>query len=247
MAKSESEKALEYVQSRESEAAKKLVRGPCITISRESGAGSGIVDDILLSILNEHQIENTSKWAIFDRNLIERVLEDHNLPRRLAKLISDEKQSAITGMLSELLGLQPSLRTLIHKKSETILQLASMGNVIIVGGAGNLVTEKMTHCFNVRLVAPLENRINRIQNYYHFERKKTIEFVKNEDFSRKEYFWKNFHRNIDDPLIYHMILNTGKLSYEEAAHVIARAVMERFPETFKQSAVSSLQSAVTFS
>jgi len=234
VARSESEKALEYVTAREAETNKPLVKGPCITVSRESGAGSGLVDEILKSYLERHQIENTSRWAIFDKNLIGRVLEDHNLPDRLAKLMSHEKISAFTVMINELLGLQPSMRTLLHKTSQTILQLTEIGNVIVVGRAGNIITSKMRNSFHVRLVAPFDNRVKRIQEFYHFNKKEAAEWVKNEDNSRKEYFIKNFHTDIDNPLNYHIILNTGLLSYEECAHTIGRMVMERFPETFKE-------------
>lgn len=243
MAKSGSEKAWEYIQSRESES-QVLVKGPSITVSRESGAGSGIVDEILKTFLEKHQITNTSKWGIFDRNLIEKVLEDHNLPDRLARLMSHENQSAITSMMNELLGLSPSMRTLFHKTSETIMQLAQMGNVIIVGRAGNLVTSRLNNCFHVRLVAPLENRVKRIQEYYQLDKKEAAEWVKKEDQSRREYYLKHFHKNIDDPLLYHLVVNTGEMTYSETAHLIGRSVMEKFPQTFtieSQSAFISVK------
>ncbi len=229
--KSGSEKALEYIESHSRD--KKIRKtGPCITVSRQSGAGSGIVDEKLKSILQKNQSDEFGEWAIFDKNLIERIMEDHNIPDRLGKLFSSEKQSAITNMVNELLGLMPSTKTILHQTAETILQLGITGNVIIVGRAGNVITSHLKNTFHVRLVAPLEDRIIRIQDYYKINRKQAIEWIKKEDKSREDYYSKNYHRNIDDPLLYHLTINTHLLSYEEAASVIAHAVMKKFPAMF---------------
>jgi cytidylate kinase len=37
-----------------------------------------------------------------------------------------------------------------------------------------------------------------------------------------------FGREIDDPMLYHMIINTDKISYENAARLIGDAVINRF-------------------
>jgi cytidylate kinase len=230
-AKSSSEKALEYIESHSKES-KETKRGPCITVSRQSGAGSSLVDDKLKEIFESNQKPGYGEWAIFDKNLMEKIMEDHNIPQRLSKLFTLEKQSAITNMVTELLGLQPSARTILHKTAHTILQLAQTGNSIIVGRAGNIVTSKLNNVFHIRLIAPIEDRILRIQSYYDFNRKEAIEWIKKEDQSRYEYYMKNYHKDINDPLLYHMVLNTNLLGYDEAATIIAKAVMKRFHEMF---------------
>jgi cytidylate kinase len=231
-AKSESEKAIEYLESHSkgSHIIKKV--GPCVTVSRQSGAGSGIIDEILKDILHQNQSDEYGDWAIFDRNLIERILEEHQLPERLGKLFQAEKQSAITSMMNELLGLQPSKYLLLQKTTQTILQLAQMGNVIIVGRAGNVITAHLSNSFHIRLVAPYEDRIKRMMDYYRVGRREAIEMIKREDDSRKEYLLKNYHKEIDDPLLYHLVVNTHLLSYEEAANAIANSVMRKFPKMF---------------
>ncbi|MCX6150521.1 MAG: cytidylate kinase-like family protein [Ignavibacteriales bacterium] len=230
--KSESEKAREYLESHTAGSHLIKMVGPCITVSRQSGAGSGIVDEKLKDILRQHQSEEYGDWEIFDKNLIEKVLEDHNLPERLGKLFHQEKHSSAKSMVSELLGLQPSMYSLLHKTTHTILQLAQMGNVIIVGRAGNIITAHLPNSFHVRLVAPLEDRIKRMMDYYNVGRKEALAMIKNEDDSRKEYLHKHFHKDIDDLLLYHLVLNTNLLSYEETANIIANAVMKKFPKMF---------------
>lgn len=242
-ARSASEKAFDYIEYHErlTDSPRKRLAGPCITVSRESGAGSGLVDDILKDYLQKHQKEGYGDWAIFDKNLIEKVVEDYNLPERLTKILTREGYNTVDLMFRELFGLQPSMRSLLHKTTKTILQLANIGNVIIVGRGAPVITANLKNAFHFRLVAPLEDRIKRIMVYYNFNRKEAIEWIKNEDNSRKEYFMKNFHKNIEDPLLYHITINTNLMSYEEAAFTIGNAVMKKFPEMFNLKTNSAVK------
>ncbi len=229
-------KAVEYVESHE-----KLFRqtrehsplGPCITVSRESGAGSGIIDEYLREILQKNRKEDFGDWAIFDRNLIEKVIEDHNLPERIKNVIDKETYTNIDTIYKEWLGVQPSFREIFRKTSQTILDLAKIGNVIIVGRGANLITLNLSNTFHVRFVAPYEIRLKRIQEYFNFEKKEAAEWIKNEDQTRHDYISKNFHKDISDPLIYHLTLNTYLIPHKECAKIIAGAVMRKFPEAFK--------------
>jgi cytidylate kinase len=241
ISKSESAKALEYLESHSKGSLITKKVGPCITVSRQSGAGSGIIDEKVKDILQEYQNEEYGEWAIFDKNLMEKILEDHQLPERLGKLFREEKKSGMASMMNELLGLQPSKFTLLHKTTQTILQLAQMGNVIIVGRAGAVITANLPNSFRVRLIAPVEDRIKRMMDYYLTGRKEALERIKDEDTSRKEYLKENFHKDIEDPLLYHMIINTHQLSYDEAAQVIANSVMNKFPQMFLKKDVILLK------
>lgn len=233
-AKGECQKAIEYVESHSKESTAPGNPGPCITISRQSGAGSGLVDEKLKELLEARQSQNCGQWAIFDRNLIEKVLEDHNLPERLGKFLTAENFSSMNTLLNEMLGLQPSMRTLFHKTAETIMKLAYIGNVIIVGRGATVITAGLPNTFHVRLVAPFDNRVARIQEFHKFSKKEAIEFIKKEDEGRHHLFQKYFHKDIDDPLLYHMTLNTGMLSYEQSARIIFEAVLNKFPDKFNR-------------
>jgi cytidylate kinase len=84
----------------------------------------------------------------------------------------------------------------------------------------------------VRLVAPLDNRIKHLQGLYRFDKKEALEFIKREDLDRKDFLLTYFHKDINDPLNYNLTINTGLMSDDEAAHLIAGAVIKKFPELF---------------
>lgn len=232
------EKARIYIEKHynESEEAKlhkrKLHPGPTITLSRETGIGGTLICEKLSEYFNKYAIPGYDDWTYFDRNLMEKIIEDHNLPDYFKKYLSEEKPNKIDSWISEMLGISPSKFLLLHKTSQTILKLAGFGNVILVGRGANIITSIFPNTFHVRLVAPLEFRIENASKLYDVEKKKAAEFIKEEDQARKDYIWKYFHKDIDDPLLYHAVINTNVLEPEEIAEMIGHCVIKRFPEFF---------------
>ncbi len=230
--KSGFEKAKQYIESHSELGQDKIPQGPCITISRETGAGSDMVSEHLIDFLKAHIKNKSINWSIFDRNLIEKVIEDHHLPGTLNDYFSEDKKSKFTSMINELFGVHPPLWTILQKTSSTILNLAQVGYVVIVGRGGNIITAKLKNCIHVRLTGNLEDRIIHVENHYSIGRKEAIEFIKKEDINRKNYIFTNFRKQIDDPSIYHLIINTSLVSYEETAGIIGKLAINRFPEIF---------------
>lgn len=207
--------------------------GPTITISRETGIGAERICEELIKYFKITAKENNYDWTYFDKDLIAKVIEHHDLPDRLSKFMTNEQNSSMNLMLNELLGLQPSRLKLIHKTSETVYQLAELGNVIIVGRASNLITSQLKNTFHVRLVAPLNDRIKNAQALYNKDKKEITEFIKKEDKLRSDFVHKYYHKDITNPLLYHLVINTSLLTYEDIAETIACNVVKKFPKLFE--------------
>jgi cytidylate kinase len=99
--------------------------------------------------------------------------------------------------------------------------------VIIIGRGANIITARLDSVFHVRLVAPLEMRIRRIQENDGLDRKAALEFVQREDRGRKRYLRKHYQKDINDPLLYHLVINTELMGYEKAAQLVGDVVMEK--------------------
>ncbi len=232
------ERARIYIDKhyQESDAAKfhkrKMNPGPIITISRQTGIGAAAICEKLTEYFNRNAISDYKDWTYFDRDLIEKVMEDHNLPDHFRKFLTEEKPTKVDSWFGEILGISPSKISLLHKTTHTIMKLAEFGNTIIVGRAANVILSKKPNAFHVRLVAPLNFRIENASKLYNVDHKVAAEFIKQEDEERKNYFWKYFHKNVDDPLLYHSVINTNLLSFEEIAEMIGHCVIKRFPSFF---------------
>lgn len=199
-------------------------RRTVITVSRQAGAGSHVVAEDLISRLQSRATGTSRPWMIFDRNLVERVLEDHDLPARLAKFMPEDRVSEMSDTLDALFGLHPSAWTLVRKTADTILHLAELGNIVVIGRGANIITSKLDFAFHVRLVGSPTKRVEHVRAYKHLSLQEAIEYVRDRDLGRRRYVKKYFAKDIDDPLLYHLVINTDLVSFEEAARLIAEAV-----------------------
>ena len=200
---------------------------PAVTLSRQAGCGALVVAQKLAALLQQRSLPSDPPWTVFDRNLMEKVLEDHNLPARLAQFLPEDRATELQDIAHEFFGLRPGSWAMIEQTSETILKLAELGNVILIGRGANIITAKLPHVIHVKLIAPLEARLKHCQERYGMAAKAAREFCQREDEGRRRYLKKYFQANVDDALLYDMIINTGKVSFDTAAGLIADAVWGR--------------------
>ncbi len=201
------------------------MRMRAVTISRQSGSGGHAVAEKLVSYLRTHSEKEGCPWTVFDRDLVQKALEEHHLPERMARFMPEDRISEMVDTMDELFGLHPPSWTLVRKISETIHHLAELGNVIIIGRAASIITARLKYVFHVRLVGSLAKRIAHMQELKGLSAKEAREFVLREDLGRDRYLKKYFGKDIDDPLLYHLTLNTDLISYDEAARLIGEAML----------------------
>lgn len=197
---------------------------PSITVSRESGSGGEVICQKLGEKLSE---KLSADWAVWDRNLLDLVLKEMQLSAKMAEFLPEAGRSGIESFVRELLGVHPSLWTMVEKTNETIERLARVGNVIIVGRGAHLVASRHRKTFSVRIVCPLEERARRLAATREgLDRDAARALIQREDRDKEEYLAKYFHHDINNPHDYDMILNTRHLEPEEAVDMIFVAFTE---------------------
>jgi cytidylate kinase len=233
-AKSSFEKCRAYMESQlqsrkgPARAARTLQSGPAITISRQTGAGAHTIAAELAAFLDQHGPAGKCPWTVFDRTLVEKVLEEHNLPRDFERFLREDRRSYLDEIMEEVLGLHPPSWNLVRQVTETILNLADLGRVILVGRGAHIITARMANVFHVRLVGSLEKRVEYAMEFYKLPRRAAAEFVRKTDRGRAAYVRKHFQCDVDDCLQYHLVINTDRISFADAAQVIGTAALNHF-------------------
>ena len=200
-----------------------------ITISREAGAGGIIIAELLAKRLTAaERTTATSPWAVFDANLAKQVLEDHELPPHLERFITEDAGLPIEEMVEELLGLHPPAWRLVQHTTKTILRLASLGRAILVGRGASVVTARLSNVFHVRLVAPLATRIQHAAEHYHLSEAEAATSVTKRDQARRRYLRRYFRAEIDNPTLYDVTLNTGRLGFDRSAEAIEQLALQHY-------------------
>ena len=225
------ERALTFINTQMQPAGKGLaslredVPRRAVTISRQTGSGAHVVAEKLAALLQAHTPKDACPWTVFDRNLVAKVLQEHHLPERVARFMPEDRISEISDTMEELFGLHPPSWLLVRQITETILHLAELGNVILIGRGAAVVTGKLDYVFHVRLVSSLEKRAQRIQELNHLSNQAALELIQREDRGRERYLKKYFMTDVDDPLLYHLMINTDLISHATAARIIADAML----------------------
>ena len=198
-----------------------------ITISRQTGTGGLAIANLLARYLDKVGPCPQKAWTVFDKNLVEEVLKQHNLPKDMAAYLSEERTSELQDMVEEMLGLHPSSWEMVRRVTETILNLAELGNVILVGRGANVITARLSHAFHIRIVGSLERRVERLQEFEKVSEKAARRIIEESDQARQRYVKKHFRRDLDEVVLYDLVLNTDRISDDDAARLIGEAALTR--------------------
>ena len=203
---------------------------PFITLGHETGAGATTIGQLLVPLLDQSLGEKGQGWIFLDKNLLAYALAKHNLPERLAAHLPEDKVSEIKAMIGEWLGLHPSLWDLEHKVAAVILQLAHVGRVVIAGRAAYLITRSLPGGFHVKLVASPEVRAQRMMKLLNCDAVAAAAHNRETDLARHRYVKARFGRDIDDPHLYDLVINTDRMSPAAVARLIIDALHGRLAD-----------------
>jgi cytidylate kinase len=92
--------------------------------------------------------------------------------------------------------------------------------MVIVGRGGQAILKQKVGVFHVRIVAPLEVRVERIMKSGGLSRDDALRFIEDNDKAMAEYLRRFYNLDWEDPAIYDMVLNTGKMDLGIAARII---------------------------
>jgi cytidylate kinase len=202
---------------------------PCITISRQMGAGGIEIAELLAERLG---VSSNCRWAVFDRDLAERVWANENLPRPVDHFCRQEVPPAIRDVVQELLGVRTTGSHMVEHTAVTILRLVYLGNAIFVGRGANILTAHQKSVLHVRLTAPFAKRVRQIEEHHLLGTQEAVELITATDDARRRFIKHNFGAEIDDPINYHFVINTGLTGYVEAARIIADATVNLHSRAF---------------
>jgi cytidylate kinase len=120
----------------------------------------------------------------------------------------------------------PPQKRMLYKQAmeEVIRGLASQGNVIILGRAGQAILRDFPYVLHVRVTAPKMLRAERIAQKHGIPLPGALAQVEASDRTRRLYVKRFYNIRWDDPALYDLIINTEHISIETAAIMIAESV-----------------------
>lgn len=205
---------------------------PFITLSREPGAGAWSLAQQLVQCLNADDPAGRP-WTAWDRELMEKVARDYHLSTQLIDSLEEANHSWLTEFLSGLSSAdvpeQADEARIYGRMVATIRALAQAGRVVIVGAGSVFVTRPMPGGIHVRLVAPLEKRIEFMAHTCNMTPKAAAARIKEMEHNRQVFFRRYWPKEAIAPESFALTINTATLSTETIIDLLKTVVRHAVP------------------
>ena len=192
---------------------------PFVTISREYGCLGYALGEALAELLNSGR-KNERRWDLYDRNLLDRLMEDMHLSRELAETLTSRAQSSMEDYLKIVLSNYPPEVMVYKKLIETIRTIAANGHAIIIGRVGNVITRDMPRGFHVRLIAGEEKKIDNLGKLCGLSHQEAKKVLAEKGDVRDQFILKRLKVDISDPHLYDLVINATHYTSEGMARLI---------------------------
>lgn len=115
-------------------------------------------------------------------------------------------------------------RGYVAQMEALILKYAAGDKVVIIGRGSPFLLQEVPFCLRVRLVAPLETRLERIMARERLNRPAAARLIARVDGDRACYIRANYGADWDLDQAYDLTLNTGSLAYDQVAEMLVEAL-----------------------
>jgi cytidylate kinase len=189
---------------------------PFITLSREPGAGAWTLAQHLAEALDAPATAPEQRWTCWDRELMEKVAADQHIHGPLIESLEESSHSWLTGFFGSL-SLKDEVACadeawLYAKVAGTIRALAQAGRTIIVGAGGVFITRRMPGGIHVRLVAPLDQRIEQLARHQGISMEQSADRIRQYEKNRSTFFRRYWPHEQLNPELFTLTLNTASIA-----------------------------------
>lgn len=200
-----------------------------ITISRQLGSGGRdigrkVAEKLGITYLDNEIVSAAARMA----GVSEEALSD-----------ADERRPTLLGQIADLLAryptavelgiptvdIEPSMSqdTFRHLIEDVIRDVASKGSAVIVGRGGQMILKDNPIVFPVHVYAPFEVRVKRVAEREHISRSEAEKAVRDADHHRSGYIRTYYKADWQDPNLYALMVNTGRLDIDTSVDLIVQA------------------------
>ncbi len=208
---------------------------PVVTISRQFGAGGSSVAELVAAELHAD---------IVDKKLVDEVAGRLQLKPADVEAESEHPRRLFDRIIRSFSSLEPGMGAawtppypddpffdprveIIRLTEQTIKEAAASGNVVIVGRAAAFVLRDRPEVFRVFLRAPEASRVKTLVERFGLDEATARRKMHETDANRAAYTKQLYGRDWTDPDEYDLIVNTGRIDYATAAHIILHGVEGR--------------------
>ena len=191
-------------------------RLPTITLSMEPGSGGTLL---------AQQIADRLEFDLFNRKIVEEIAKSAEIRATVIETLEKDRLSGIEDFIASLVKdyyIHPDLY--LEHLFEVVSTIAKHGRAVIVGRGANFILPP-AEIFAVRVIAPLNIRIDNVARHFQVTSEEAKRRVIRRESRRQAFIRHSFNADIANPIHYNMTVNTGKMSIAAAVEAVIAAVM----------------------
>lgn len=195
-----------------------LREGPWLSFSQQLGA----MGHTLAS-----RAADSLGWQLFDKEILHSIANHAGHRERVLTLQDERPMSRVDDYLKHLLV--PGYATRPEYEIELFRVIASVGRrglTVFVGRGVNWVLDSR-YGMRVRVIAPRHVRVGRVAADEKISERDAERQVDDDDAVKRAFIRQVYHRDIDDPLGYDLMLNSGEFDLAAATEVVLTATRRK--------------------
>jgi len=204
-------------------AKKSGLAGPVITISREVGCNGLVVARMLAAELNKQR--KSEDWKVLSKEIFYKSAQELHLePEKIQKMFKQTDTSTFDHILKAFGDKHyKSEAKITNTVREVIYSLATSGFNIIVGRASHIIAKDIKNSLHLRLVAPLDYRINTIMENNKLNHEEAHAFIKKVEQERIT-FRKVLRAESELEVPFDLTINRASFTDQQAIDLIMKAI-----------------------
>ncbi len=202
------------------EKAKVFESGPVITISRQYGCYATEIAIKLTKMMTKY---SPNAWDYITKEVLEESAKKLEVSvHEIAHIFGADEKSFLSDIMVSFSTKNYKSDSVIRKTIHSVVRTyAEQGNCVIVGRAGCVIAKDIKKSLHVKLIAPVEYRMNFIKSRFNLSEKKAYNMVLETD-KKRDIFMNFFRGNLPDDEIFDLILNREKLNDTEIIDTIGK-------------------------
>ena len=196
---------------------------PFITISREYGASGYAIAEEIMHILNV-EYKTMPAWGAYDRKILDKIINDTGISETLLETLTANAKHKMTNFFLTTFSKYPPQVAIFQKLVETIKVLATNGNSIIVGRAGNVITKDLNGGFHVKIIADMNQKVKNVVKNLNVSKKEAEKIIKEKTDDRTSFIKEYIKFDTEDPHNFDLTINNSIYTNEQVARIIIEAI-----------------------
>lgn len=204
--------------------------GPYISISRDFGCMANVIAQKLSVELTKRNKQKgiRKEWKWINKVILEEAANALELsPSKIEYVFQSQRKTIMDEIVSAMSARYYKSDKKIRKTiTDVIRSIVVTGNVIIVGRGGVAFKNDNPRSLHIKLIAPIEWRVDRISKNYEKNRQEALRYILEIDQERK-YLIDSFMGFDTDDSVFDIIFNRQTMDDETIISIIIRAMEQR--------------------